>query len=71
MKGGLSLRRKIIDGVNLPSICCVYEKKNVTRTEELVLQVHTLLQIQKVKTFDSDRKSNQFNSKQIIRIVHM
>ena len=71
MKGGLSLRRKIIDGGNLPSICCVYEKKNVTHTEEFFFQVHTLLQIQKVKTFDSDRKSNQFNSKQIIRILHM
>ena len=35
MKGGLGLRRKIIDGGNLPSVCCVYEKQNVAHTEEL------------------------------------
>ena len=65
MKGSIGLRRKITAfdrATNLTFSCCVYKEK-------IVKKRLMLIQIEKIATFNSDRKKNQFNSKEIIQIL--
>jgi len=69
MKGGIGFVEKysFVIATNLTSICCVIRRK-LLKTNHTELKNVASTQIQKVEIFDSDRKKNQFNSKQIILI---
>ena len=59
MKGGIGLRRKIIDGDrynNLTSICCVFKEK-IVKNDSYQRSI-AFMQIQKVAKFESYRKKS-------------
>ena len=64
MKGGISLRRKIIAFL-ATSICCVYKEKIVKNDSH---SVHTHSEICSIQL---GSLTNQFNSKQVIQILQI